>query len=242
VSAGQSAVATAPVAADAVAAGPVARAVRHTVGVCLALAPVGFVLGVTIRESVISGLTGWVGGPLLASGAAHFAFLAVLDRGDGALVAVTTAVAVSSRTVLYSAALSTRFRSQPRWFRWLAPYFLVDQLFAMVEEEHDRNPGATHFRLYYLTIGVMLVTTWSTVIAAGILLGPIVPADVRVELLVVVLVVAMLRPALAVSTGWIAAATAALVAAAGGWLPTGSGLLVGALVGMAAAARWERQR
>ncbi|HEX6311559.1 MAG TPA: AzlC family ABC transporter permease [Acidimicrobiia bacterium] len=220
---------------------PIRRAVRHNAGVCIGLAPIGFVLGVTIGESSIDGPIGWAGGPLLASGAAHFALLAALGQGSTAVAAVATAVALSTRNALYSAALASRFRHQPRWFRWLGPYFLVDQLFAMVDEEHRAHPDPAHFRRYYLTIGVMLAGMWAVVVALGVAVGPVLPAALRVELMVVVLVVAMLWPSLVRGSDRVGAGVAAAVAVFASLLPLGSGLVVAALAGMAAAAVWERR-
>jgi len=220
----------------------VRRGAGHALPLCLALAPIGFLLGVTIAESSIDGVVGWAGGPLLAAGAGHFALLSLLDQGTGVVAAVATAVAIQARTVLYSAALAARFADQPRWFRWAGPYFLVDQLFVMVDEEHARDDDPTHVRRYYLTIGGLMAATWATVIAAGMVAGPVIPPSWRVELMVVVLVVAMLRPALTTRAARLAAGTAAAVAVAASVLPLGAGLLVGALAGMAAGGRAEADR
>ena len=187
------------------------------------------------------GITGWSGGPLLVSGAAHFAVLSLLDAGASGIAAIATAAAISSRLFVYSAALSLHFRHQPRWFRWAASYLLVDQVFAMADERLARDDDPTRFRHWYLAIAAMLWVMWATAIAAGMVVGPVVPAGWRIELAAILLIVAILRPALTSRTGIVAAAVAGSVALLGAAMPHRTGLLVGALVGMAAATAIERR-
>ena len=54
---------------------------------------------------------------------------------------VGTALVVNARHLMYSAALAPTFQSQPRWFRWLGPYLLIDQLFALTTVRPEGRAG-----------------------------------------------------------------------------------------------------
>ena len=76
---------------------------------------------------------------------------------------------------MYSAALAPKFQEQPRWFRWLGPYVLIDQVFALSSLRLEDEPKK--FRTFYLTIGALFWTFWQINIAIGLFLGPVVPRN-----------------------------------------------------------------
>ena len=49
--------------------------------------------------------------------------------------------------------LAPRFQGQPAWFRWVGPYVLIDQVFALTQVK-DLSDDAD-FRRYYLAAGFM---------------------------------------------------------------------------------------
>ena len=69
--------------------------------VALALAPIGLALGAAVSTSPLAGVSGWIAGPLLLSGAAHFAMISTMVEGRGAAAALFTALVLSSRMLLY---------------------------------------------------------------------------------------------------------------------------------------------
>lgn len=89
--------------------------------------------------------------------------------------AAAAALVVNARHVMYSAALAPTFRHQPRWFRWLGPYVLIDQVFALSSSHLDDDPA--RFRRYYLTAGLFFFGCWQAAVALGVVLGPVVPAS-----------------------------------------------------------------
>lgn len=187
------------------------------------------VLGVAIGESSINNFVGWSSSWIIFGGASQLTLVTILAAGGAPFSAMGAALAVNSRHLMYSAALSSRFADQPRWFRWLAPYVLIDQQFALTEPLED---DADDWRRYYLTSGAVFWTLWQTTVALGILLGPLVPAswglDFAVPLMFLGLVVVALNrmPAL----------VAAVSGGVGAWLfaglPHNLGLLAGGLVGV----------
>ena len=212
-----------------------AAVVAEVAPVLLALLPLGWALGVTTAATPIGPLAGWAGGPLLLSGAAHFALLSVYAGGAGMLAAMATALAISSRGLIYSAALSGPLAGQPAWFRALAPYFLVNQMFVLTDEWCRRGVTPRGLRRAFLTAGAALWVTWIAAISAGMLVGPVVPATWRMELVLGALLAGMLRGALVDRAAVVAAGAGGAIALAAATLPAGLGIVIGTLGGVLAA-------
>ena len=203
--------------------------------VLLALAPVAFALGAAVTDSAFTGLSGWLAGPLLLSGAAQFAMISVLADGAGAITALIAALVLSSRLLLFSAALSPRFRDQPLWFRAIGPHFLVDQTYILVDEHVPVDEEPQRFRRYWFGCTLPMVAVWVAMISVGMALGPVVPAGWRLELAGAVLITTMLRPALADRSGLIAAIVGGVSTYLLADVVGASAVIAGATVGMAAA-------
>jgi 4-azaleucine resistance transporter AzlC len=202
---------------------------RDMAPVTVAIIPFAMVLGVTIDASVVPDLVGAVMAPVLYAGSANFAAISVIDAGGTALTAAFTALVVNARFTMYGAALADRFRDQPRWFRWLGPWFIIDQIFALSGARAERDP--VWFRAYWLAAAALIGVVFTAMAVVGILLGPIVPSGIGLEFTVPAMFVALSvshvrdRPALA------AAVASASVTALALDLPHGLGLLAGAVAG-----------
>jgi predicted branched-subunit amino acid permease len=155
--------------------------------------------------------------------------------------AVGTALVVNARHLMYSAALAPTFQSQPRWFRWLGPYFLIDQLFALTTvRPPDEEPES--FRTYYLAAGATFWVLWSIVVAFGLLLGPVVPEAWNLEFAIPILFIGLLVLGIDHWPEMVSALVGAGVTYVAAGLPNRTGLLVGAFVGMIAGFAAERLR
>ncbi|MFZ2012739.1 MAG: AzlC family ABC transporter permease [Nocardioides sp.] len=139
-----------------------------------ALPPYAAIIGVTIGTGGGNRLAGLAGAPLLYSGSAHLSAMALLHRGAPGLTVVVTVAMVNARFLVYSAALAPYFVDQPRWFRWLAPHFIVDQVYGLVQRRKDLDEPA-RFRTYWLTVSGLILVSWTTAMSVGVLLGPAVP-------------------------------------------------------------------
>lgn len=211
--------------------------VRDMVPLFLGAVPVALLIGVTVAESAIPDWAGYLSAPLIFGGSAQLAAITLLAAGSPAVSALAAALVVNARHLMYSAALVPRFRHQPRWFRRLGPYVLLDQVFALAVARDD--PPA-EWRAYYLGAGLFAWVMWQASIGVGILAGPVVTERLDLEFSVPVLFIGLFVPAIRNRrTGW-AAVTAAVVTAALAGLPNRAGMLVGALAGVAAGVMVER--
>jgi predicted branched-subunit amino acid permease len=209
----------------------------------IALAPLGIVIGVTVRRTGVSPLIGIGSAPVVFAGTAQLSILTLLQYGVGVVTIVASAALINARIVLYAAVLEPQFRNQPSWFRWVGPHFLVDPTFALATARADlRTPEL--FRRYWLAMGGIFALAWTVLVALGAAVGPALAGVGPILAFAPVAVfLPLLVPRLTNRPGWAAAVSAAVVggaASASGVFPPGTPVLVGAVAGVAAAVLIER--
>jgi 4-azaleucine resistance transporter AzlC len=219
----------------------VRRAIGDSLPLYVPAVPFALVIGLAITESGVGNLVGWSMSWQIFGGAAHLTLVTLLGSGAAWVAAVTAALVVNARHLMYSAALAPTFQRQPTWFRWVGPYFLIDQAFALASIEMDTEPAV--FRTYFTTIGLVFWTLWLATVAVGLAVGPVVPEDWNLEFAIPILFLGLIVLGIDRAPKLVAA----LVGAGVTWLlagmPSRSGLLVGAIVGILAgtmAERWRR--
>jgi predicted branched-subunit amino acid permease len=212
--------------------------------VLVALAPLGLVVGVTVRQTAVGTLLGVAAAPAIFAGTAQLSLLTLLQSGAGVVAVVGSVAVINARMVLYAAALESRFRGQPPWFRWLAPHFVVDQTFALVTAREDLTDAVT-FRRYWLALGSMLAVVWTSIVGLGVLVGPALGTGGGVLAFAPVAVfLAMVAPRLTDRPALTAAGVAGAVTgvlAYSGTLPAGTPVLAGAAAGVVAATLTPRR-
>lgn len=202
--------------------------------------PFGLVIGLAITTSGMNGFVGWSSSWLIFGGAAQLTVITLLGSGVAVAAAVGTALVVNARHLMYSAALAPTFQSQPRWFRWLGPYLLIDQQFALTSVRPEEEPG--RFRTYYLAAGATFWSLWQMAVALGLLIGPVVPEEWNLEFAIPILFIGLLVIGIDHWPKVVAAAVGAGVTYLAAGMPNRTGLLVGAFVGILAGAIAERFR
>lgn len=202
--------------------------------------PFALVFGVVVAQAGIPALLGWASAPIIFGGAAQITLLTLLGEGASVAAAVTAALIVGARHLLYSVTMAPRFRNQPRWFHWLGAYMLIDQVFALTVLEKDLS--ARDFRYFYLSAGITFWLLWMSFTALGLVIGPVIPAAWQLGFAAPVLFMGLL----AVSVDRWHKAAVALVAmitmAALADLPNRLGIVVAALVAIAFGLVLERNR
>ncbi len=174
----------------------------------------------------------WLSSITVFAGAAQLALVTSAGIANW-WTAVATAVVINSRHIMYSAGLTPRFQNQPRWFRWVGPFFIIDQVFALAAAQTELN--RRQFRIYTLTAGLFFFSSWLIVTTAGVLLGSAVPTNWRIEMAVAVMFAGLVAMPIQKLSSVIAAVAGAGASAMFLNLPNRLGLLVGAAVGIIAA-------
>lgn len=222
--------------------------IKTAIPLALPAVPIGLILGVAVRDSVIiDNLAGWSSSLLILAGAAQLASIDLIDQGAGVATVLAAVFMINARHVMYSAALSHRFRHAPIWFRLVASYLLLDQTFAMNADGAYNNPEAKsmdHQMAYYLATALTMVSAWLAATAAGILIGDVIPADWEVGFTIPIMFLGLMVMSISNRPGMLAALVGGAVAVAGRSWPSGTGLLAGAVLGVivGGAADWYQGR
>jgi 4-azaleucine resistance transporter AzlC len=202
--------------------------------------PFGLVIGLAITEAGMNPFVGWSSSWLIFAGAAQLTLITLLGGGVAVAAAISTALVVNARHLMYSVALAPTFQKQPRWFRWLGPYVLIDQVFALTTIRPEDDPD--RFRNYYLAAGVTFWVLWLAVVGLGLLIGPVVPEQWNLEFAIPILFIGLLVVGTETWPEVIAALAGAAVTYLVAGLPNRTGLLVGAVAGVVAGTVAERVR
>lgn len=212
-------------------AGVTAMALRSALPLFVPAVPFGLVLGVAITESAMPTAVAWSTNVFVFAGAAQLATVSLAATATW-LTLVATAAVINLRHVMYSAALSPRFADQPRWFRWVGSFFLIDQLFALVVARNDLSAAA--WRRFYLSAGVFYFTAWTTTVSIGLVVGSSIPTEWRLDVAPAVMFCGLVVLGLTNRPGVVAAAVGAGVCLMTLEVPNNGGILIGAVSGVLA--------
>lgn len=206
-----------------------ARAGVHAMAPLLVpVVPFALVLGVAIAESSVPKVAGWASSWLVFGGAAQLTAVTLLGEGAGMAAAIVGALTVNSRHVMYSAALVPQFRSQPRWFRIVGPYLMLDQVFALSSIRVAPPPS---WRAFYLGAGIFAWGFWQLFVGVGVVFGPSLAGDFDFSFAVPAVFLGLLVPALVRRPAVVAAVVGAVVTAGFWEVPNRGGMLIGGLAG-----------
>lgn len=206
-------------------------ALRAAVPLFIPAIPFALVLGVAITDSAMPTAIAWSTNLAIFAGAAQLATVSLAATATW-LTLVATAAVINLRHVMYSAALSPRFSDQPRWFRWIGPFFLIDQLFALTSVRVDM-PGP-QWRRFYLSAGIFYFVSWTATVTLGLAVGSSIPTEWRLGVAPAIMFAGLVVLGLVNRPGIIAAAVGALVCLAALEVPNNGGILIGAVSGVVA--------
>ena len=216
------------------------RGVADSVPLFIPAIPFALVFGVVVVNSGIAPWLGWSTSPIIFGGAAQITLISLLGEGASVAAAVTAALIVGARHLLYSVTMAPRFQNQPRWFRWIGPYVLIDQVFALSMLNKEEDPAL--FRTYFLAVGFSFWALWLVFTAAGLFIGPVIPESLKLSFAAPVLFTALLVTAIDRWEKLVVAIVAGCVTVFFADMPNRSGLLIGALLGVALGLLLEARR
>lgn len=218
----------------------VRRAVLDALPLFVPAIPFGLIVGLAVVASGMNPLVGWSSSWIIFGGAAQLTVISLLGSGATIAAVITAGLVVNARHLMYSAALAPTFQKQPGVIRWLGSYFLLDQVFALTTLRVDDDPKA--FRTYYLSAGLTIWVLWQVTTAVGLMVGPVLPPEWRLDFAVPLLFLGLVVIGLDRYSKLVAALVAATVTYLWAGLPNRSSLLIGSLVGIAAGTIAERFR
>jgi len=206
----------------------------------LAVVPFGLVLGVTAASTAAGGLLGIATSPIIFAGAAQLVTVQLLDTNTSIVVVIVTALVVNVRHLMYSAAMAPHFSEWPRRSRFVLPYLLTDQAFALSMLRYQTTDDPVYKRWYFIGAGLGLWLPWQLSTIAGVVLGAQIPDSLGLGFAIPLVFLVLLIPVVQARPGLIAAVVGGVVAVTAADAPYGLGLVIGALVGVAAGVWVER--
>lgn len=206
-------------------------AIRGAIPLFIPAIPFALVVGLAIRESAMPAWIGWSTNVFVFAGASQLAMISLAATATW-LTLVATATVINLRHMMYSAALSPRFRDQPRWFRWIGPYFLIDQLFAQIVPRVELD--ATSWRRFYLSAGIFNFAMWAVAVTVGLAVGSAIPSEWRLDVAPAIMFASLVAVGITAVPGVVAAVTGGAVCLLAMGVPNNGGILIGAISGVVA--------
>lgn len=195
--------------------------------------PFGLVLGVAISDAVVNQWLAWSSSWIIFAGSAQFISIELLDEGAGFFVVAISVWVINARHIMYSAALVGRYVGAPQWWRLLTSYVLVDQAFAMAYTQDQKLPLS--YRMSYLLGGGFSAwIMWQCWVTLGMLAGGVIPENWSLEFAIPILFLTLMILAITNIAGAVAAVVGGTTAVLASGFPNGTGLLIGALLGVIA--------
>ncbi len=211
---------------------------RATIPLIVGAIPFGIILGAAASTGGLSPAATLGLSALVYAGSAQFIGAGLAAQGVATGIVILTTFVVNLRHALYAATLAPYTRHLPQ--RWLLPmgFWLTDETFAVAIARYVQPDETPDKHWFYLGSAIAMYLNWQLCTLIGVLAGQVIGAedaqalglDFAMIVTFIGLVVPMIRnrPALA------AVIAAGLAAALTYHLPNGIGLMIAALVGVAA--------
>jgi len=209
---------------------------RDTFPLVVGAIPFGFIYGALALNSGFSPL-GALGLSLFVfAGSSQFIGANLVAGGAALWVIVLTTFIVNLRHALYSATLAPHMKRLPH--KWLLPlgFWLTDETFVVVVGRYNRDDDSPYKHWYHLGSSLVMYINWNVCTLVGIVAGQSIPdlGKWGLDFALYVTFIGMLIPLIKNRPLLLAAVVAGLSAVLFDGLPNHIGLLVAALLGVAA--------
>jgi predicted branched-subunit amino acid permease len=145
----------------------------------LGLLPFGLAIGAAVAASPVDDVVGWATAPALFSGGVQLTTVELLGAGASLVTILVSVLVLTARFAVYGATLAPTLEGQPRWFCWLAPYFVVEPVVAVASEPAAQRRSTIERRWHYLGAASALWLMWCGSAAAGVVAG--LPRDLALD-------------------------------------------------------------
>ncbi|MDV3222212.1 AzlC family ABC transporter permease [Intrasporangium sp.] len=212
---------------------------RDGLSIVIGYIPFALALGAALGSAGVDPWIAWLSSPVVIAGAAQLVTVEMLGAGASAVLALTTALVVNARHLLYSATLATLVGHWRRRDRWVAAYLLADPMFALAAARlHAGDPPSAQaaHRAYFFAASWTCWAGWLALTGAGVLIGDLLPTSLPMDVAAPLTFLLLVLPTVTSPPTRTAASVGGLVAVLASGLPLGLGLLAGVAAGVAAGA------
>jgi len=216
--------------------------VRAELPLLIGVFPFGMIYGILALNAGLAQAPAQAMSAIVFAGSSQFITTQLLHENTPGLVIVLTIFVVNLRHALYSASIAPHVEHLPRRWKTVLAYLLTDEAYAVAISEYTRK-GITQFgHWFFLGAGLALWTIWQISSAVGIFLGTAVPPEWSLDFTLALTFIAIVVPVLKDRASTAAALAAGLTALLAFSLPYKLGLILAALVGIAAGTILERRK
>ena len=212
---------------------PLRAGARAILPLSVGVFPFGLAYGVTVVESSMNDLVGWLASFLVIAGAAQLAISDLIDQGAPWFIIVGTGLIINARYMMYSGALAPAFAQFPRRWRIPLAHLMTDQaaVTSLLYYQHEGDPR--HRLAFYAGAGLSFAASWWVGTTIGVVIGATIPAELQVGFAAPLMFIALAVPSVRDRAALIAAAIAFSVTIIARDAPMNTGLLIGAAAGIA---------
>jgi 4-azaleucine resistance transporter AzlC len=210
--------------------------VKDTFPLVVGAIPFGIIFGAVAVTNGLSLAGAMAMSGFVFAGSAQFIASGLVAGGASTAVIVLTTLVVNLRHALYSASLAPHMKHLPQ--RWLAPlgFWLTDESFAVVIARYTKPDESPYKHWYFLGSALFMYLNWNLCTYIGLRAGQAIP-DARgwgLDFAMVVTFIGIVVPLVKSRAVLIAVAVAGVSAVLANPLPNKLGLMIAALLGVAA--------
>jgi len=222
---------------------PFRKGVADGLPFLIVMLPFGALFGVLGTEAGLALPQVMAFSALVIAGASQFTAIQLMEQGAPTLIVIASALAVNLRMAMYSAALVPHLGTAPGWQRAIGAYLLVDQTYALSQAAFEARPAwSTGDRMaYFAGTALPVFPGWVGGTLAGAVLGARVPATWPLDFVLPLAFLALIGPMLRRPPHMVAAFVSVVAALGLVWVPWNLGLILAAMLAMAAGAEVERR-
>lgn len=209
---------------------------KATIPLVVGAVPFGIIFGAVAVTSGLSAMASQLMSALVFAGSAQFIAAGLVAGAAGIPIIVLTTFVVNLRHALYSVALAPHMKHLPQ--RWLAPlgFWLTDETYLVVIERYNRADSSPHKHWFHLGSALFMYVNWQVCTFIGIVAGQLLPnpAGWGLDFALAVTFIGMLMPNLRNRSTVVCVAVAGVSSILFYGLPNKLGLIVAALLAVAA--------
>lgn len=211
------------------------RGVKAELPILVGVIPFGLIYGVSAINAGISPVATFAMSLIVLAGSAQFVITQLVAVGAPVIVTIITACIVNLRHILYSASVASYVKNiHPIW-RWILPYVLTDEMYAVSIIHYQEDSSNQYKHWYALGAGVALATAWDISTLGGIFLGTRIPTNWSLDFTIPLTFIALIIPTLKDVASIVAALVASVVAITTNGLPYRLNLIVATFTGIVVA-------
>jgi 4-azaleucine resistance transporter AzlC len=213
--------------------------IKAQLPILIGVIPFGMIYGVLALEAGLSIGVAQSMSFIVFAGSSQIVATQLFGASVNGLVIILTLSVINLRHMLYSASIAPYIKSLRPFWKWILAYLLTDEAYALsithyrTAESHNEL-DTEHQHWFFLGTGLALWISWQLSTAAGIFLGMVIPATWPLDFTIALTFIALLIPTIDNRAGVAAALVAGILALVTLHFPLKLGLVISALIGIAA--------